>query len=65
MSTLTQEQVDALNNFARTHPHLARVFDYLASGTKEGLGTALNDGDSDSSSGGSDAFAFFIGHVGA
>jgi hypothetical protein len=43
MSVLTQEQVDALNAFARTHPHLAKVFDYLASGTKEGLGTALND----------------------
>lgn len=62
MSVLTQEQVDALNNFARTHPHLAKIFDYLASGTKEGLGDALNDGVSASDP--QTAFAYFIAHTG-
>lgn len=47
MSVLTQEQIQALNAFARTHPHLARTFDYTSSGTKEGLGDALNDPGSD------------------
>lgn len=44
MSTLTDKQVKALNDFSRTHPHLARVFGYLASDSNEGLGDALNDG---------------------
>ena len=43
MSVLTQEQIDALNAFARTHPHLAKTFDYTVSGSKEGLGDALNE----------------------
>jgi len=47
MSVLTVEQIQALNAFARTHPHLAKTFDYTASGTKEGLGDALNDSSSD------------------
>lgn len=64
MSVLTQEQIDALNAFSRTHPHLAKVFGYTVTDSNEGLGDALNDegsGLSDESR----AFAYFIAHVGA
>jgi len=66
MAHLTDEQVEALNHFSRTHPHLAKVFGYTVASDKEGLGTALNSDTPGSGSGEvDDSFVFFIGHVGA